>query len=168
MQQNRHQGRAALVRRTLTAVAAMTLCAAAAAQSGTVASGGGATSVGYTMGYSLGQVSASAATTSGIRLGEGLQQGFSLEVERIASVEGMPQVELYPNPTAGWVVLRLSEGLGETTVALYASDGRLLEHRPWQGGEMHLDLSALPAGQYMVRIVARGGAVAETYKVVKR
>ena len=153
-------------RRLGMAVAAMMLCAAAAAQSGTVAAGGAATGSGsgggYTMGYSLGQVVASAAAAEGIRLGEGLQQGFTIEVERIGGVEGTPQVEIFPNPTAGQLVLRRGEGHAETSVELYSADGRRIESRPWQGAELRLDLSALPAGQYMLHIEAAA------YKVIKR
>ena len=152
-------------RRVGRAAAALLLGGVAAAQCGPVAAGGSVGSAatgGYTMGYSLGQVVASAAAAEGIRLGEGLQQGFTIEVERIGGVEGTPQVEIFPNPTAGQLVLRRGEGHAETSVELYSADGRRIESRPWQGAELRLDLSALPAGQYMLHIEAAA------YKVIKR
>ena len=147
--------------------AALCLCAAASAQNGTVAAGGAAAGGGYSLGVSVGQVAASAVSASGLRLNEGLQQGFSLEVERIAGAEGAPSVELFPNPTTGAVTLRRSGSLAVASVVLFSADGRQIGRQVWQGEQTTLDLTPLAAGSYMVR-VALPARPPEVYKVVKR
>ena len=77
----------------------------------------------------------------------------------IDNVEGM-NIRLYPNPAGDRVVLEGIVGKAEVTVADLV--GRVLFKQTVDEGNNILDVSALPAGVYMVRV----GAVAR--KVVKK
>ena len=59
------------------------------------------------------------------------------------------------------------EAVEEAAVTLLDGAGRTLAARRWGGGSLTLDLAALPAGVYMVR-VAYGRDRVNNYKIIKR
>ena len=122
----------------------------ATAQTAVVTAGGSVTDGHYELTCSVGQT-AVMASSAGYELTEGVLQPCRVERERLTGV-GEAQVEVYPNPTAGVVTLTRTPQGEAAQVALYAADGRLLTARKWADAEMHLDMTALPAGVYVLKI----------------
>ena len=74
---------------------------------------------------------------------------------------------LLPNPTTGLVNLEFGQALEEATVELVDLHGRVLRQYQWQQPQLEtLDLSALPAGWYAVRVSS--AQQQQTLKVLKR
>ena len=67
---------------------------------------------------------------------------------------------LMPNPAAQQ--LTIASSFGVRLVELYALDGKLLDKIPLDGSPVHyLDVSAYPAGSYIVRITTSQGPIAK-------
>ena len=67
---------------------------------------------------------------------------------------------LMPNPAAQQ--LTIASSFGVRLVELYALDGKLLDKIPLDGSPIHyLDVSAYPAGSYIVRITTSQGPIAK-------
>ncbi|SDY32142.1 S8 family peptidase [Hymenobacter psychrophilus] len=73
-------------------------------------------------------------------------------------------VRLYPNPTAGRVRLELPAG--PATVRVLSVLGQQLAAYNFQQPTASLDLSAYPAGLYLIRVQTTAGAA--TYRILKR
>lgn len=146
------------------------LCAAVpavVAQSAAVSAGGEAAGQGVTFSYTVGQVAAGTARLGSMLLTEGVQQTPAVAVQRIDGAGAAPLVTISPNPTQAAVTLCRGEAGEEAAVTLLDGAGRTLAARRWGGGSLTLDLAALPAGVYMVR-VAYGRDRVNNYKIIKR
>ncbi|MBR1784781.1 MAG: T9SS type A sorting domain-containing protein [Bacteroidales bacterium] len=139
---------------------------AAVAQSAVATAGGEAAGQSWTISYTVGQVAASTAMDEATLITEGVQQSPSVSVQRIDEVDALPDVSVYPNPTAAMVTLRREAAEPATSVSLFDGAGRALASRAWSGETLTLDLAALPSGMYMVR-VACGKDRVKNYKIIK-
>ncbi len=77
--------------------------------------------------------------------------------------------QLFPNPTAGSVQLQMSSGIGQAVVIdIYDLYGQLLGRSQQAAWSLQhsIDLSALPAGTYLLRLTTSGGS--RTERVVKK
>jgi hypothetical protein len=81
-------------------------------------------------------------------------QPFAAAVALTASASAAP--EIFPNPAQDWMMLRLSKG-GEASVAVYDMQGRYLLQQK-ASGNSRLDLRSLPAGTYLIRVMAADGS----------
>lgn len=66
---------------------------------------------------------------------------------------------LYPNPASGSVTLAFSGFDGQAVVQIVDMNGRSMVQRTTMCGQVTLDVSALAAGVYFVRVQSAGGAV---------
>ena len=74
---------------------------------------------------------------------------------------------LFPNPTEGRFTLSFPGGVPDgATAALLAPTGAALSERVLHGNDEEFDLSAQPAGVYLLRLSAAAGT--RTFKVIKR
>ncbi len=74
---------------------------------------------------------------------------------------------LFPNPTEGRFTLSFPGGVpAGATAALIAPTGTVLSERVLHGNDEEFDLSAQPAGVYLLRLSAAAGT--RTFKVIKR
>jgi len=71
------------------------------------------------------------------------------------------QLRLYPNPAREWLNVELPQG-GRGQLALYNAQGRLLKTQSLDTAQeaWPLDVSALPAGMYLLLYRSEGGAMA--------
>ena len=70
-------------------------------------------------------------------------------------------IDLFPNPTSGDLLVRLREdAISETpqTVMVYSSQGEIIRSKEVEGNqsEIELDLNGLPAGIYFVQLFGDG------------
>ena len=135
---------------------------AAGAQSAVTATGGTVTDGTHTLTYSVGQVASGQTASATHTLHEGVVQPITVEEVGIPEPGLQPAVSLFPNPTAMAVTLRRDGGQQPATVRLYDQSGRLLHSEQWTAGDLHLDLSALAAGVYMLQVDNR------TFKITKQ
>lgn len=118
-----------------------------------------------TLHFTVGEV-AVARYQNGLELGEGFHRAYyDLLVE---SKEILPldwAVNIYPNPTTERIQIELPND--EATAAeLYNSNGQLLFRQAELTANQEVDLSAYPAGTYLLRLQDKAGRQG-TFRVLK-
>ncbi len=95
----------------------------------------------------------------------GVQQVFSIEQVSIDGVEGYGDaIKIYPNPTAGYIVLA-SSYYQEISYNLLNVNG-VIVHSGTVMEQQQIDLSSKPAGIYILTIT--DGKQKVTYRIVKQ
>ena len=87
--------------------------------------------------------------------------------EPSVSLQGyeMPQLKLYPNPTGDRLLVRLGEPDFAGRLEIVDTGGRVVKKARMEGYEMEVNVSRMPAGTYVVRVVGpRGESVARFVK----
>lgn len=87
------------------------------------------------------------------------------EAEELSMRE--PPARVYPNPTTGLFFVELPEGSGSVRVQLLSPDGRVATDRALSGSGW-LDVSELPPGLYLCRVVDAAGIRVVTKLVIAR
>ena len=77
------------------------------------------------------------------------------------------KVDVYPNPVNNVVNINLTGFTGNSVVSLFDVNGRAVLQREVNTAKSQLDISALPAGVYMMRIRNEGKEVNMT-KIIKQ
>lgn len=70
-------------------------------------------------------------------------------------------VGLYPIPATGWLRIAYPAHLGPERIEIIDFAGRRLMAREWQTDD--LDISALPAGSYVLRLITKQGAITKQW-----
>ena len=76
-------------------------------------------------------------------------------------------VNIFPNPANSVVNINLTGFTGKSEVSMFDVNGRVVLHRELSTGSSQLDISALPAGLYMMRIKNGANEVKMT-KIIKQ
>jgi hypothetical protein len=84
----------------------------------------------------------------------------------LANEQGQSRLTIYPNPVQRILQLNLSRSAGATQVYLFDPNGQQLLHKRITGATSSLDLSALPAGIYLLK-VTYGNGWNEERKLIK-
>jgi hypothetical protein len=83
------------------------------------------------------------------------------------SIETALNIEAYPNPTGGILMLNLKEALSEAKIAVYNMSGQALMQTEINNEQFtKVDISSYPAGIYMLQVVS--GNKTSVLKVIKR
>jgi hypothetical protein len=77
------------------------------------------------------------------------------------------KVDVFPNPANNVVNVNLTGFTGKSDVSLLDVNGRMILHREVSSVNSQFDISALPAGIYMMRI-KNGGKEVKMTKIVKQ
>jgi hypothetical protein len=77
------------------------------------------------------------------------------------------KVDIYPNPVNNIVNINLTGYTGKSDVSLFDVNGRIILNRQVSTTNTPLDISALPAGVYMLRI-KNGGKEVKMEKIIKQ
>jgi hypothetical protein len=140
------------------------------AQSSTVAGGGNATGDGGSVSFSIGQIAYTVANgeANGYAI-QGVQQ--PLEVSVITSVNQIETkfaVDVYPNPTASKLILHIGESnLKNMSYQLMSINGAVLKQNQINNlAAEQIDMSALPSGTYLLRVLSKQQQI-KLFKVVK-
>ncbi|MBI1184662.1 T9SS type A sorting domain-containing protein [bacterium] len=75
----------------------------------------------------------------------------AIEVVKMDEVE-VADIELYPNPSHGFVVISSKNGFNNNSVKIYNSNGQLVFNDIVQSESRQIDLSGLPSGLYYVQM----------------
>ena len=143
----------------------------AAAQSNIVTTGGEATGKDGSVSYTIGQVAVQSIEASAASLTEGVQQPYEIQT---VGVDNYPAITLnaavYPNPTTDRIVLEINnvETFHETSLQamLFSTSGQHIQTVDVVGSQTTINMSALAAGTYYLR-VTDGQTLLKTFKVVK-
>lgn len=139
------------------------------AQQNTVAAGGNATGSGGSISYSAGQVFYEVQNTAGTSVTQGIQQPFEISVVT-ANTENVPpglNARIYPNPSAAYLHLEVSEPSANMSWQLYDQGGKLLQTNTVGGKINEIRLESYPASTYFVKII-EGGKEISNFKIVKK
>jgi hypothetical protein len=77
------------------------------------------------------------------------------------------KVDVYPNPANNVVNINLTGFTGKSVVSMFDVNGRVVLHREMNTAKSQLDISALPAGVYMMRI-RNGAKEVNMTKIIKQ
>ena len=89
--------------------------------------------------------------------------GVPAGVKKVSSVSG--NVTIYPNPTSGNCVI--TGIVPKQTVELYNYTGQKISSTLTESSTMQIDMSSLPSGIYLVRILNKDNSVVSAKRLVK-
>ena len=153
--------------------AALLLVQQASAQYAVTFVGGDAKGSGGFLSYTAGEPAVKMAKARAITVvditeyfTEGVQQGWT---SRKSSITGpLPMtVNVYPNPAQDWVHIAIAENDLQLQYILTDMQGRTLKQGTPNEGETSLDISALPAGTYMLNIQSTDKKNKNIFKIIK-
>ena len=140
---------------------------AATAQSTLSTTGGDIQGTSGSISYTVGQIAVQSTAT----ITEGVQQPYEIQT---VGVDCFPAITLdaavYPNPTTHRLILEINnvETFHETSLraTLFSANGQHIQTVDVAGVQTIIDMSALSAGTYYLR-VTDGQTTLKTFKVVK-
>jgi hypothetical protein len=139
------------------------------AQSTTVSGGGNATGSGGSVSYSIGQIAYTFASggANGYAI-QGVQQPLEVSVvTSVNQIETKFALDVYPNPTSSRLILNIGENnLKNMTYQLLSIDGTMLKQNQINSSAEQIDMSALPSGTYLLKILSRQQQL-KLFKVIK-
>lgn len=110
-------------------------------------------------------------TETVIQGNKALTQGFqqpNIEITRLPSPDDKAiEASLFPNPTHGWLKIRMAEVTGRYRVEVIDLTGRVLSGSWHKNTEVILDVSEFPAGQYFIYIANQADEKSSTFSIVK-
>lgn len=150
---------------------ALTFCVAALpAQESTITSGGDASGDGGSVSFTLGQLASGIHSGTNGSVSEGVQQPYEISVvSEIEETDIDPQMSLYPNPTQGLLILRITDNEIQGTrwtMSLYDVDGRVIKNQVILSNETIIDMSGLSSQVYFLRI--NNDLKVKTFKIIKK
>ena len=155
---------------------AMMMAAAGAAMSQTAITfvGGDAASHSGSISYTCGETAVQHSVARAITVVniteyfiEGIQQTYGDKNADIVQPLGIAIV-VYPNPTADWVTISHSGNTNSMEYTLFDIAGRNLLRGDMEENEVHVDMSALPSGTYLLQIVNPQENKKNSYKIIKK
>ena len=139
-------------------------------QTGVVTAGGTASGSGGSATYTVGQIADQRMEAGGKYIIEGVQQPYEIQTVGINNYPGIQlEAVLYPNPTAHFVQLKISNfeipphGL---KAQLFDKSGKLLQVFDVQELLTQMDLSEYPSATYQLRIMD-DKQLLKTFQIVK-
>ncbi|MBN1414912.1 MAG: T9SS type A sorting domain-containing protein [Bacteroidales bacterium] len=117
--------------------------------------------------WTLGEVVIETFSTGSFTLTQGFHQPGLLVALDYADPVLELSVKVYPVPFTSFVNLSFDEMLQEYSVELYNINGSRIHTEPVISPEIQLDLSALPAAEYILTITAADNKIIRSFKIVK-
>jgi hypothetical protein len=131
-------------------------------------SGGDHTGTAGSVSISVGQVFFSADSTAEGSMHEGVQHAFEWYPVSVADESLAAAVQVFPNPTAGWITIELDRDIARERVFCLISDafGKAVSNTLLDAESVRMDVHHLPSGWYLVQIM-QNQKVIQTYKIIK-
>lgn len=139
------------------------------AQESSVAAGGDATGSGGSIAYSVGQVVYTTITGSNGTISQGVQQPYDIYTVGVNTLTNINlEASTYPNPTVDYITLKISDyDLSALTYQVYDINGKLIESKKIVANQSNINLSALAAATYMVKVIGTNNQELKSFKVIK-
>lgn len=139
------------------------------AQQSVHTSGGNGNGSGGSVSYSIGQISYKATVGTNVKVIEGVQQPFEIQI-----ITGLNNqlandlnIKVYPNPTLDFITLNVDDlSQGNIYFRLYDMHGRLIENGEVLQNQTQLNLNFLPAAPYLLKVLSRKREI-RTFKIFK-
>lgn len=135
-------------------------------QQNTVATGGDASGANGSVSFSVGQIDYVNTSGTNGNSNEGVQQPF----EFFDPDSGVPFnsdiVQLFPNPTNEYVILKMSTLHPESKYTLHDASGKLVMEGNIHSEETQLNVSSLSKGMYQLHLITSTTTIS-TIKIVK-
>ena len=101
-----------------------------------------------------------------------LTQGLHQSTYTITSIKSNPdldlQLKIYPVPAARYLTIETSsDELGSLKAVLYDLNGRKILQHDFKSQGNRIDLSTLPASEYLLKITDQKRNITTSYKIVK-
>lgn len=99
---------------------------------------------------------------------EGVQQPYTDRDRQSNGIDPLTvSLAVYPNPTTDNVVLECSEAAQPLTFTLYGTNGQVLQHGIYSGGQQAIDMQNYGAGSYMLQVASPDKSKMNIYKIIK-
>jgi hypothetical protein len=128
--------------------------------------GGNGSNSNMSLDWSLGQIAVSTLVSDQAILTQGLLQENILITQIGTPSEIQPEIKVYPNPTAGDLIITISDNR-PLNYNLTDLNGKLWLKGQCQDNENTLDLNDLPVGEYILNISDNTNRNANSYKITK-
>jgi hypothetical protein len=128
--------------------------------------GGYGNSTDASLDWSLGQIAVSTLVSDQAILTQGLLQENILITQIVLPSENLPGIRVYPNPTAGELIITVEENK-PLTYNLTDLNGKLLLKGRCLDIENTINLKDLPVGEYILNISDQTAQYANSYKITK-
>lgn len=122
----------------------------------------------YRLSATIGETAVSFFKVGNTRLSQGFQQSSIQIATGIHSEELLRMnVQLFPNPTADYLTLRIAENNQPLSLSISDILGNTILQRENISSNERFDVSAYPSGSYLITLRNAQGAVIGTYTAVK-
>lgn len=135
-------------------------------QENTVSAGGEAMGTGGSASYSIGQIAYTYQEGSTANISQGVQQPYEFYFLGFDELNANVEVELFPNPTADLVLLRIPEIQEELQLTLFDLQGQLLHQQVINQAESQLEMGPYENGTYLLQISDQEQTL-KTIKIIK-
>lgn len=160
-----------LLRQTLALAASGFLLPALMAQADLVSAGGNGSFGSHAVSFTLGQAFAAVVDAETGSVYQGVQQPYELFVVALDREPGADfSLRVFPNPTAGWLVLELPEPFSaeeELRYVLQDIQGRALDVRDFTGSHTEILMQHHPPGAYVLSVF-RNHRFLQSFQVIKQ
>jgi|SRR5687768_9420391 len=138
------------------------------AQESVNASGGDATGSGGTVAYSIGQVVYTTNTGTTGDVAQGVQHAYEIYTFGTQETELNISLTVFPNPTANYLTLLISEYNNEKwSYQLLDMQGKLLTNEQIVEKQTEIDMTHLASASYFVNVVNQENKKVQSFKIVK-
>ena len=117
--------------------------------------------------WTLGEIFTETVIARNYAVTQGFQQPYFDIIKLHPTADKVIDVSLFPNPTQGWLTLRMAAVKGKYLVEIIDTAGRILSGKWHEDAQVLLDLSGLPSGQYVIRVANSTAKTHATFSVVK-
>lgn len=139
-------------------------------QNSVVSSGGSGEGMDGMISFSIGQTAFNTFYSESGSVSEGVQHAYEvLEVSVADNIPGQSlKLNIFPNPIDTYLILHVDDELNQNLwYEFLDSGGKLLQSYQVSLAETRIEVSALPAGIYILRVHQAGNEL-KTFKVIKR
>jgi len=125
------------------------------------------TNAGGQLSYTLGELMIATASSGQHIITEGFHQP-DLLITSVLNLEPAITTEIYPNPASSFFTINILGAAGMFNMLLFDTQGKLLTQQQLSGGSPEtIEVGALPAGMYFVRITDASGKLLKTCKLIR-
>jgi hypothetical protein len=118
--------------------------------------------------WTLGEVVVETYSAGASILTQGFQQpGIMVEVGYTDAVIQL-SMNVYPVPATSYVNVEFQEILENLSVELYNMKGMRVHAQPVNSRRLQIDLNALPAAEYILKIISADNKMIKSYTLVKQ